>query len=90
MNNFIFGIFDRLPPLKRKCNPSAAIVWGFLLGGIGLGIYFRSVLDFLLVIVVGLLLFSTIGTVGWVAGAAFAAIWGCLRAVSSNNKLVAK
>jgi hypothetical protein len=87
MNTFIFGIFDRLPPLKRKCNPTWALVWGFLLGGIGLGIYFRSFLDFLLLVMVALVLFSTVGSGGWIVGAAFASLWGCMRAISSNSKL---
>jgi hypothetical protein len=33
------------PPMRRRRNPVFAAFWGLLLGGIGVGLYLRSLLD---------------------------------------------
>lgn len=40
-------ILNKLPVLRKRKIPSLAFVIGFLFGGIGLGLYFRSFIDFL-------------------------------------------
>ena len=42
-----FKMMDRLAPLHKSKSPGAAAVLGFVLGGVGLGIYLRSFIDFL-------------------------------------------
>ena len=37
-----------LPPTHKERNPVTAAIIGFLFGGIGLGLYFKSVIDFLI------------------------------------------
>jgi len=44
----LFSIADQLEPLDDIKNPFVAAACGFLFGGIGLGIYLKSVKDFLI------------------------------------------
>ena len=87
--NFIKQLLESLEPVGRDTNPNLACVIGFLFGGVGLAVYFRTVVD--LVIPVAIVLFAAVsitalGALGWVAGAIVAAVYGYLRAVTSNEK----
>ena len=84
------SILRKLPPLKRHRDPSWAAVIGFLTGGVGLGIYFRSVLDALMPIAIVILLASVVGPAGALGGALVAALYGYFRAASSNEVLGAQ
>jgi hypothetical protein len=92
MMEWINQLLDKLPPLRATKNPGLAALLGLLLGGIGLGLYFWSFVDFLvpLVIVVGLSLVfgqTNVAGIGWLGGAIIAGGWGYLRAQNSNARL---
>jgi hypothetical protein len=78
---------DSLPVLYAKKNANLACVLGLLLGGIGLGIYFRSIVDFL--IPVGIAIFATVilGDAGFWGGVVIAGLWGFFRVTNSNARL---
>jgi hypothetical protein len=78
--------FDILPPLRTRKNPLVAVLLGFLAGGLGLGIYFRSWLDFALVFTPGFLLVLQFPDAWWVFSL-FEATYGYLRVVNSNRRL---
>lgn len=85
-----FGVADKMEPLKKKKNPTLAAVCGFALGGVGLGIYLESWLDFfvpfcmlLVIVVLGIPTGETLTLVTPV----FWAIYGYRRAKTSNEKL---
>lgn len=78
-----------LPPLHSEKSPGLACLLGFLFGGIGLAIYLRSFVDFVLPVTVGILLFTmtSIAEVGWLAGACIAGTYGYMRVLHSNRLL---
>jgi hypothetical protein len=76
-----------MPPLRGERNPTAAAIIGFCFGGIGLGIYFASFIDFIIPLLIIIGLFSVLQYYGWLGGALVAAVWGYFRAVNSNEKL---
>jgi hypothetical protein len=79
-------MWDKLPPLDKKKNPAIAFVLGCLFGGIGIGLYFWSFLDFLVPVVV--LVVATIAGfgIGAIPGWLFAGFWGMMRAIDSNHR----
>lgn len=85
------GLSRLMPPLKRRKNPSLAAIIGLLFGGIGLGIYFASLVDFIIPIAITVILVITVQTngVGAIVGAIIAGVWGLVRAIASNAKLEA-
>jgi hypothetical protein len=83
----VFEALQRIEPLKRRRNPSWAAVWGFLLGGIGLALYLRSVIDFFIPIVAAVALIYFVGDFGWFIGACVAAVYGYFRVTTSNEML---
>jgi len=87
MLEFINKIMDKMEPLKDEKNPNVACVIGFLLGGIGLGIYFRSFVDFVLLLGILIATVLSFGDAGFVAGAVIAALYGYFRVVNSNERL---
>jgi hypothetical protein len=76
-----------LPPLRTRTNPLSALLVGCVFGPIGIGIYFRSVIDVL--IPFALLVASAIpgGWVGGVIAWPFAGLRGWLRSYNSNKLL---
>jgi hypothetical protein len=92
MPEFIARLLEILPPLKARKDPGMASVIGFLTGGIGLGVYFRSFLDVIVPVVLYLVLTVTSAQVlglGWIAGAMVAGYYGYVRAAHSNARLAA-
>jgi hypothetical protein len=83
-------LLNAMPVLRKPLNPTIALIVGFLLGGIGLGIYLRSVLDGFMVVIVTIVLASQLAAGGWLLGAALAAGYGALRVHSSNERLEAR
>lgn len=80
-------MWDTLPPLKARKNPAAAFFIGCCCGGIGLGLYFGSFIDFLVPIVV-FIIAALIGLgIGGIPGWLFAGFWGMMRALDSNKRL---
>jgi hypothetical protein len=75
----------RLPPIRDKKNPLIAGLLGFLLGGLGLGLYFRSWADFIVPILVFMGLSIMIPGLGSVAAILFATGWGVVRALASGE-----
>ena len=80
-------IWSILPTLRRT-NEQLACAIGFLFGGIGLAIYFRSFVDLIAPIAIAIVAIAIIGPAGgWLAGAVIAAIYGFSRAQDSNRRL---
>ena len=83
----------KMKPLKQRKNPVIAFILGFLLQGIGVGLYLESWKDFfvcigIFVLFFGILLPTVIGEELLVpVSALFCAIYGAWRANSSNRKL---
>jgi hypothetical protein len=86
---------ERMQPLRKEHKPANAAIIGFLFGGIGLGLYFKSVTDFL--VPVGFAVATAIAAavttsqagLGVLSGALIAARWGYYRARQSNARLAA-
>ncbi len=84
----------KLPALKKERSPNVAAAVGFFFGGIGLSLYFRSFIDFVLpvAIMIGLILAAgslgaELASLGWLAGAILASVYGYYRALQSNEAL---
>jgi hypothetical protein len=73
-----------LPPLSEDKNPVTAAILGLLFGPFGIGIYFKSGVDFAICfgILILLSLTGVLAPVGWVMAAAY----GAHRAKESNKK----
>ncbi len=85
--SFVGGILSKLPTLSKPKSPAVAAILGFLFGGVGLGLYFWSLLDFAICILVVVILAAVLHTPSTVLiGAAFAGIYGALRALDSNKR----
>ena len=87
MWDFLIGLMDNLSPLQGEKNPVLAGLIGFLFGGIGLGIYFKSLTDFLMLLAITIAASVTLGEAGIVAGATISGTYGYYRALTSNAKL---
>jgi len=91
--NSIENALRALPVLKKTKNPTAALIIGFLFGGIGLAIYFRKVIDLFIPLfaVIMLEIFHSQlrgqGELYILGGAVVAAAYGYMRATSSNQAL---
>ena len=86
----------RLPPLRGPKSPGLAAVIGFLTGGIGLAVYFRSVRDFLPVdVAAGLVILGSLAfgaspfALAGIVAPLLGALYGFWRARSSNRRLPA-
>jgi hypothetical protein len=95
--SMIFTLMDKLAPLHRRKSSGLAAFLGFVLGGVGLGIYFRSFVDFLFPI--GLAIAASVfwsglanldGGTAVLAGSIMASLYGYFRAENSNQRLLAK
>jgi hypothetical protein len=89
MIQFLYEQLRKLPPLSKRKDPAWAIVFGFLAGGIGLGIYLRSFVDALipLLLFVGVFVFVQQAQVlGWTLGPIVVATYGYLRVQESNAR----
>jgi len=75
-----------LPALTARKNPWLALVLGFLLSGVALGVYFRSWIDLIVPTAIWLLLIVTPGDAGFWIGAVIGGLWGLLRAVKSYER----
>jgi hypothetical protein len=94
MGDMIIKAVEALPTLRKPKKPGAAAAIGFLFGGIGLGLYFRSFIDFLLplaaafaLVLTSSALGSKLTSVGWLGGAALVGVYGFFRAQDSNKRL---
>jgi hypothetical protein len=77
---------EHIPTLSRDRSPTVALIVGFLFGAIGLGIYFRSFLDFVVSLAVCVLAASQIGASGLLVSGLIIGVWGYLRAHNSNGR----
>jgi hypothetical protein len=92
MISAIYQVMEKLPPLNARKSPNLACLLGLVAGGIALGIYFRSFVDFIIPIGIALAITVVVGSaaaaeVGWVGGAVLAAVYGYFRAQNSNERL---
>jgi hypothetical protein len=98
----LWRIMERIPSLKRRTRPWLAATLGFFFSGFGIGLYFRTLPDVLVAIVLALP-FAYAGSQlpdeseqaadaslpWWVwVFAALTGLYGFLRAASSNRRLV--
>ncbi len=83
----MFVWLENMDPLSEKKDPTVALILGFLCGGIGLGIYFKSLIDFVFPVLFILVLSFSLPVAGTFFGAVCVGVYGYFRAVSSNNKL---
>lgn len=80
-------VFKKLPSVRNKDANLAAII-GFLFGGVGLSIYFRSIMELFLPLFISIVAMSFVGETGWLSGALFASIWGYFRVVCSKKNFI--
>lgn len=80
------AIWGKVPPVARRTNPNVAAVIGLAFGGIGLGIYFRNVLDALAPIAIAIVLGVEIGDLRFWGGVILAGIYGYMRSLESNAR----
>jgi hypothetical protein len=92
MFDMLVRALAKLPALQRERSPNVAAAVGFFFGGVGLGIYFRSFVDFVVPIAIVIVLTVTtsqfgpgLATLGWLAGATIASLYGYYRAQQSNE-----
>ncbi len=79
-----------MPPLKEEKSPALAFLFGCVFGCIGIAIYLRSFLDFIVPFAV-FFLFSLAGFgLGSIPAWMFAGVWGAMRVVHSNQALNAR
>jgi hypothetical protein len=70
-----------LSPPRKQRNPAVAAIVGFLFGGIGLALYFRTAVDFVIPVLYALVSVAVAAAMnlrelGVVGGAFIAARWG--------------
>ncbi len=85
-----FGVAEKLEPLKTKKDPIVAAIAAFVLGGVGLGIYLGSVVDFFvpwLIVLILMVLGIPFGELPLFFTPFFWAFWGYRRVKASNAKL---
>lgn len=87
MLQFALSIWKMVPPVTRKTNPNLAAFIGLIFGGIGLGVYFLSVVDFIVPVAIAVVLGVTIGDIGFWGGVIIASFYGFLRSLESNERL---
>jgi hypothetical protein len=94
MESLIVKALGGLPTLRKEKKPGRAALIGFAFGGIGLGLYFRSFIDFLVpvatlvaVAAISKAAASGLASAGWLGGAALAGVYGFYRAQDSNKRL---
>lgn len=84
----IAQFMDILPTLHSRKRETVALLLGLIAGGIGLGIYLRSLVDFVVPVGLAILLVTTLqADVGALGGAIISGLWGYLRVVNSNERL---
>src|SRR6266404_2043672 len=85
-----FSVAEKLEPLTTKKDPVVAAIAGFALGGVGLGLYLRSWVDFfvpfIMLVVIGVIAVPTGGVLAFFTPV-FWAVWGYRRVMASNAKL---
>ncbi|MET1088883.1 MAG: hypothetical protein ABWY04_17480 [Arthrobacter sp.] len=89
MLQITLAAWKNVPPVARKTNPNLAAAIGVLFGGIGLGIYFVSVVDALVPVAIAIFLTLALGDIGFWGGVIVAGIYGFVRSVESNERLLA-
>jgi hypothetical protein len=82
-------VLDLLPPLKSHRRPNVACLVGLLAGGVGLAVYFRTVVDFIVPVGIAIVTFVVLGDVGVIGGSIISAFYGFARAQNSNERLAA-
>jgi hypothetical protein len=94
MSGIVGQQLGKLPVLKVERKPGTAAIIGLVFGSVGLGIYFRSFLDFLIPSVIGFMIgFVTavagVAVLGLLAGVVFSTCYGYYRAQESNERRAA-
>lgn len=85
--DFLMNLMRGLPVLKKHKSPNVAAVIGFLTGGIGLGLYCWSFIDFIFPVLAIIVLGAILKTAGWIVGAAMVGLYGYVRVSDSNARL---
>lgn len=73
-------LMRKLPAVPPGRSAGRACVIGVLFGGIGLAIYLKSIVDFVVPVLLILVLSVPLGAdIGWIGGALFAGLYGYFR-----------
>lgn len=88
MYDDLVKVLDNASPIGRMTNPVTALVIGFLFGGIGLALYFRTVADTVLLTVMVVVVYVELSTASWLIGATVASVYGYVRSSKSNARLL--
>lgn len=78
---------DHMKPLKKVKSPIWAGIIGFFFGPLGIGLYFGSLEDFFVCLLLLIILGFIIPGLGLVPGWLFSAGYGMYRAISSNSRV---
>lgn len=78
--HMVHQAMENMPKLKTHKDPTVAAVVGLLFGPFGIGLYFRSWADFVVLLLLIIILGIMIPGVGAIGAWIFAAIWGYARA----------
>lgn len=85
-------LWTLVAPVGRTTRPALAAVIGFAFGGIGLAIYFRTVVDLLVPVAITLgclVVFDQTAALGWFFGAFVTSTYGYFRSAESNQRRLA-
>jgi hypothetical protein len=88
----VLKLWEVVAPVGRTTKPALAAVIGFVFGGIGLAVYFRTVVDLLIPVAVALactFVFDEAAGLGWFFGAFVSSIYGYFRSADSNQRIEA-
>jgi hypothetical protein len=94
MLTIIESMMRKMPPPPAGRTPGMACVIGFLFGGLGLAIYLKNIADLVFPVTIAIVLTISIGNVGMIGGALFAALYGYFRVGifvnSSDERIVSR
>ena len=81
----VIALFKHLPRLKSRKSPMWALVVGILFGCVGCGIYFRSLTDLVILLILAIVVVPTMG-LGYPVVAVLTGLYSYCRAAESNER----
>ncbi len=87
MLTWVIRIMGALPPLHARKSPLLAGLIGFVTSGLGLVLYFRSLVDLIVLGSLAVVILWVLDDSEFFAGMLIGALYGYLRVFSSNRRL---